>query len=231
MKRIAVIVNPGDKYGHLTVVQEIDKHKISSGRAYRAIECLCDCGKKHTTLLQSLRSGHTQSCGCLQVEVTRKRTTKHGHTPAGNKTRMYRIWTNMIQRCHNPNYTYYERYGARGVTVCDRWRENFEAFFEDMGEPPTEKHTLDRKNNDLGYSLNNCRWATRKQQQRNMSSNRMIEHKGESLCLQEWSDRYCLTASVLSYRLKKGWSMEQSLTTPIKSRSTNTNPLSKQPVK
>jgi hypothetical protein len=123
-----ITVNPGDRFGRLTIVQEVARHRISSGRTYRVFECFCDCGKKRKVLLQALRTGHTQSCGCLQSDVTRQRITKHGHTPCGRKTRLYRIWTNMIQRCHNPKNTYYENYGGRGITVCDRWRKSFELF-------------------------------------------------------------------------------------------------------
>ena len=82
-------------------------------------------------------------------------------------TRVYRIWNAMRQRCHNPNQPHYERYGARGIAVCDEWRQSFGAFLADMGEPPTDGHSLDRIDNDLGYSPSNCRWATAKEQRAN----------------------------------------------------------------
>jgi hypothetical protein len=95
----------------------------------------------------------------------------HGHAERGNKSRTYNSWSAMLQRCHDPKHRSYKNYGGRGITVCQRWRESFEAFLADMGEPP-EKHTLDRIDNDGNYEPSNCRWATRLMQSRNMRPRR-----------------------------------------------------------
>ena len=141
------------KFGRWTVVEEA-KEKVGNRLAYK---CECECGNIRIVSGKNLRSGDTKSCGCLAKE----RVTKHGM----HGTPEYRVWGQMIQRCGNPNNERYANYGGRGIKVCDRWK-NFENFFTDMG---TRKKglTIERKNNDLGYFLENCCWATRKIQARN----------------------------------------------------------------
>jgi len=128
--------------------------------------CLCDCGTTKVVLGDKLKSGNTKSCGCLQAEVRAKLVQT-----ADEERRTYtkNSYTAMIGRCTNPSYPGYIKYGARGVTVCDRWRfgENGKTgwlcFFEDMGPKPTG-HSIDRINNEQGYTPENCRWATQQQQ-------------------------------------------------------------------
>lgn len=116
-------------------------------------------------------------------------------------TRTYRIWKAMRTRCNNPNSPAFSRYGGRGIKVCSRW-DSFSAFLADMGEAP-EGLSIERKNNDRGYEPENCRWATPKEQARNMRVNRLIEHDGETLCLSEWAERLGTTADVLWKRLRR----------------------------
>lgn len=123
--------------------------------------CRCRCGSEVSVQSTDLRSGHTKSCGCHRADVSRMRETTHGQS----KTATYDIWAGMIGRCTNPNDSVWEYYGGRGIKVCRRWRK-FENFFADMGERPTGR-SLDRKNNDQGYSPGNCHWATKKQQANN----------------------------------------------------------------
>ena len=119
-------------------------------------------------------------------------------------TRTYRVWKGMLHRCHNPSAQAYDNYGARGITVCKRWRKSFENFLADMGVKPA-KMSLDRINNDEGYSKKNCRWATIFEQNQNKRSTRIIEHAGERLCLSEWARRAGVSNALLWYRLKQGW--------------------------
>jgi hypothetical protein len=126
--------------------------------------CQCDCGAI-SDVSKSALVGGVQSCGCLRVEVTVARSTKHGHKRRNAQTETYLCWQNMIQRCTNPKNNSWSDYGGRGITVCIQW-ETFENFLADMGERPPNM-TLDRKDNDLGYFKGNCRWATRKQQANN----------------------------------------------------------------
>jgi len=151
----------GEKYDRLTVIEECDATK--NGRKRKAYICLCECGEKRVVLKENLTSGRQKSCGCLSREKAKnngKRLVTHGM----HKTRVYRIWSQMKRRCQTVSNGAYERYGAKGITVCDRW-QTFENFFEDMGSDGGL--TLDRINPELGYSKENCRWATWETQAKN----------------------------------------------------------------
>lgn len=120
----------------------------------------------------------------------------------------------MINRCHNPKHMAFKRYGAKGVTVCDEWRADFQNFLRDMGPRPSPKHTIDRVERSEGYSRSNCRWATRKVQDRNRSDNRILEFEGRALPLAQWAALSGLTPEALHLRLKAGWDLADALTVP-----------------
>ena len=142
------------------------------------------------------------------------RGPNHGHTRAnGWRSRTYRIWTGMWERCIYPTNKRYADYGGRGITVCQRWQD-FRNFLADMGEAP-EGLTLDRKNNSKGYSPKNCRWATAHEQQQNMRSNVNLEYKGETFCAREWSRRLGIKYITLLARIYRGWPVEQALGAPL----------------
>jgi hypothetical protein len=135
---------------------------------------------------------------------------KHGHASALTKT--YVAWRHMRSRCSSPQHPQYANYGGRGITVCPEWA-SYTVFLRDMGEAPAGM-TLDRINNDRGYSKDNCRWATYVTQNRNTRSTRRFTFSGETLCQREWEERLGLSRGALSHRLKNGWSIELALSTP-----------------
>lgn len=159
----------GQKWGRLFVVsyEGIHNHKATW-------RCLCDCGAETIVEGKKLRRGHTRSCGCLKREVSAARQFKHGHTYVlGNKrlsmnvyTREYRAWMNLKQRVLNPNSEDYNNYGARGITICERWLNSFSDFYVDMGPCP-EGLEIDRINVNGNYEPSNCRWTTELIQARN----------------------------------------------------------------
>ena len=169
--------------------------------------CRCDCGTERAVLAMNLRRGLSPSCGCKRKDNNRERLTTHGL----HGCRAYRIWVNMIQRCHSPQNPSFPRYGGRGVTVCDEWRGSFTAFIEDMGHPPSDDYSIDRIDNNGGYSAANCRWATAKEQCANRRSSRLITHNGETLPLVEWARRSGLHHMTISDRILRGWPLERAL--------------------
>lgn len=173
--------------------------------------CQCDCGSIKPVDGHSLRSGGTTTCGCLA-------RTQQGRSG----TRCYRVWHNMMRRCHCPEDKSYPYYGQRGIEVCARWH-TFSSFFEDMGDPP-EGLSIDRINNDMGYSPWNCRWATKKTQMRNTRNSKVIEFNGQSRCLTEWAERTGLSHDCLRGRLRQGWSVERALTEPPSVSRRHPNP-------
>lgn len=193
--------------------------------------CRCDCGKQKEVREFGLRFQGTASCGCLRQETAaatgRRTATKHGHKAGGEETPEYRAWRSLTYRCHNKNAPNYHRYGGRGITVDPRWLGNrgFEHFIEDMGpRPPTPPgwkryYSIERKKNHLGYSKENCIWATRKAQANNRRGNRLLTLHGKTQTLAQWADEYGMTANCLGLRLLNGDSLEAALSKPVMVRS------------
>lgn len=129
--------------------------------------CRCVCGTEKQVSGGRLRRGESKSCGCDKPRLCAEANIKHGDSARGRLTPEYRTWSNMIDRCERPGNSQYRDWGGRGIKVCERWRESFAAFLEDMGRKPSPAHSIDRINNDGDYEPGNCRWATRSEQMRN----------------------------------------------------------------
>ncbi len=152
------------------------------------------------------KPGHTSDS---QREAVRIANTKHGMYGSPE----YKTWQGMKQRCYNKSFQQYADYGGRGITVCERWM-SFENFLEDMSKRP-EGMSLDRIDNEKGYSKENCRWTTEYEQKRNTRRNHCITFNGETKCLQDWAESIGIKANTLINRLNRSkWPLEKALTTP-----------------
>ncbi len=202
-------INDGEKYNMLKVLEFSHKDEKTGQDFYK---CICDCGNEKTVNVHKLITGHTKSCGCWKLKVMKtperkKLVTKHGKV----NTTIYRVWVRMKSRCYNPNDKAYSYYGGRGIAVSEDWM-NFENFYRDMGDKPGREYSLERIDNEKGYSRENCRWATMLEQGQNRRGNRHISFNGETLTIAGWARRLGISHTSMSKRLKN-WPVEKALTT------------------
>lgn len=173
----------GQKYGRLVVVK-LGKPR---GKVRRWI-CACDCGGQALAATTDLRTGNTQSCGCYMRQRQREGQWKHGATSRGaERDPLYNVWCTMKERCSNPNSQKYKDYGARGITVCERWKLSYQDFVDDMGPRPSDHHSIDRIDNDGNYEPSNCRWADAKTQRWNRPDIILFEHDGKITCVSDYA--------------------------------------------
>lgn len=196
----------GETYGRLTAVAE-----HSGKRGATKWTFLCACGQNTVALAGNVTAGRTQSCGCFRKERSRDRELIHDHAAGGKHSRTYKAWVNMIDRCTNPASSGYARYGAAGITVCERWMV-FADFLADMGVCPPAL-TIERIANEKGYEPSNCRWATRHEQAVNRGTTRFIEYNGVTLPISEWAKIIGVTPSTLWIRLDR-WPLDRAMTEP-----------------
>lgn len=194
----------GIKFSRLVVVRE-------NGAKW---DCVCDCGNYKTLSTGALRSGNTKSCGCLHKERVSNKFRKHflKNTPE------YTSWQLMKDRCYNKNNKTFEYYGGKGITVCDRWINNPQAFFDDMGKKPSKNHTIDRIDCNGNYSKENCRWATKSEQSRNRTDSKMLTIDGITKHLADWADYYNIQYKQVYKRVWRGMNPIQALTTPLREK-------------
>jgi hypothetical protein len=200
-------LKPGQRFGRLTTFGT-----IKQGRNTVWI-CDCDCGQ--TTLVPAFRlaSGETRSCGCFKRELLAKGQVRHGAARVGAATPEYRAWRNMIERCSGRDPRIAKHYIHRGVRVCDKWLNSFEAFLADVGPRPSKAHSLDRyPDNNGNYEPGNVRWATRKEQARNKRDNVVVVVDGVEMTLTDAATLAGLPLITVSMRLiRLGWTIERAL--------------------
>lgn len=206
----------GKRFGRLVVLEE-----AGHLGPFLAFSCQCDCGNITVVRGLSLRSKNTTSCGCLQKETAGSVNKTHGM----RQSTEYRIWSNMLSRCTNPNVECYERYGGRGISVSEDWK-SFDKFYADMGKRPEGK-TLDRIDSDGPYSKENCRWATVAEQNRNTRRTQLVTFRGETKCLKDWATDQGIAYNTLRKRyVIYNWPFEKALLTPPRPSNTPANPIS-----
>lgn len=200
----------GQRFGRLIALEEVGRDK----QGYVLWKCQCDCGNEKIASTKYLGRG-TSSCGCIAREMKQKQLTKHGK----RYTRLYATHRAIMQRCTNPNLKAYANYGARGIKICDEWKDSFEVFEKWAYENGYDDSlTIDRIDHNGDYEPSNCRWVNMKTQQRNKRSNVRISYKGEEHCLSEWAEIFGIRYGTFLKRFYAGWSMERIATTPIQVR-------------
>jgi len=200
----------GEVFGRFTVISF--SHIAKRVHYYK---CRCSCGTIKTVQRSGLLSGNIRSCGCL-VRDNNEQRTKHGCARNNKVTKEYTCWLGMISRCENPNYIDYNLYGGRGIKICKRWRDSFEAFLQDMGCKPSPKHSIDRIDTNGNYEPGNCRWSNLKEQGRNKRNNVIFTHDGYTATQSEWSERTGISVATIRQRLLAGWSIADALTKPVR---------------
>lgn len=198
----------GRRFGRLTVIRQSDKYTVRPEWV-----CRCDCGSEVTVKGECLRTGGTRSCGCLKKEKSIERQTRHGFLANGLRPKLYDVWEHIKQRCYNQNNEFFNRYGGRGIGMCDEWRNDFQAFIswaESNGYK--EGLTIDRIDNDGNYEPGNCRWVTNEQNCGRNSRNVKIECNGVTHNIAEWARLMGFSRHKIIYWLKAGKTPEEIFT-------------------
>lgn len=175
----------GKRFGKLIVVEALDSHVSPCGSKQRMWKCKCDCGNEISASGKNLRAGRYVSCGCAKSEYLTQRNLIHGGSCKGKEDRLYEVWKSIKARCLNPNNIRFHRYGGRGITICDEWKNSYESFrtwaleneYDEFA--PFGKCTIDRVDNDGNYEPSNCRWTDMKTQANNTSKQKKLNESIE----------------------------------------------------
>lgn len=198
------------RFGRLVVESDVPQR----ARRARYVNCVCDCGGRKQICLQSLKSGFSTSCGCFAKEKIGALRRTHGLSNFGPE---YDVWVALMSRCNSPQDPAYGNYGGRGIAVCKEWHE-VQNFLADMGQRPTKKHSIERRDNNGPYSHDNCYWATKAEQVRNTRRNVYFEYQGKRLTMKDAAAAVGLRYCTLRYRIELGWTKERALLTPCDDR-------------
>jgi hypothetical protein len=202
----------GEVFSCLTVESFAGSFEVESGEKRRYWRCRCKCGNLvlHTT--KDLRSGRYKSCGCKRVEFASTLNKRHGKTG----TKVYRTWKGIKSRCLNTKSHAYKDYGGRGISIAPEWKDNFEAFYAEIGDPPSDNHSIDRIDNERGYEPGNVRWVASGIQNNNKRNNVFYEYKGKQYQLKDLSEMSGIPFSTLASRLiTLGWGVAEAIETPV----------------
>ncbi len=198
---------PGDKFGLLTVVGPAPGNRYGNPYSF----CRCECGTVRAVRESRLLSG-AYSCGCSNV-TARQLHKLNGIAPRPRNVER-NIWRDMIRRCTDPRDSSYQRYGGRGIGVCDRWLQSFEAFVGDVGPRPSKAHSIERVDNNGNYEPSNVKWGTCFEQNRNRRDNRIITINGTPRTFSDWCSAYGIRKATVESRLRHGWTEQQAFTVP-----------------
>ena len=203
----------GQKFSHWTVLEYSGRYKNGDS----AWLCKCDCGRIQNVAGYSLRKGKSKSCRTCWTELYVEGPNKtHG---LAHKTPLYNVWNSMKSRCYRQSDKRYQNYGARGVKVCDEWRDDFKTFYDwAIAHGYKKGLSIDRIDNNGDYCPENCRWATDLEQANNTTRNVYIEYRGKNQTVAQWAREMGLNLTTLENRLYAGWDIERALTTTVKSK-------------
>lgn len=201
----------GKRFHHLEILER-DKTGTKNTRVVMWL-CKCDCGKVVSVRSENIRSGHSKSCGCLKV----KRGSETNHIHGMSRTKIHGVWCRIISRCESSTDHAFQHYGGRGIKVCDSWHD-FRNFLNDMGHPPTPRHSIDRIDVNGNYEPQNCRWSTAKEQARNRRNNHLVTIGTKTMSVAEWAETNEMSGTALRSRIARGWDPVEAITKPVRLR-------------
>lgn len=202
----------GKRFNSWTVLS-LDTESNKSARCWI---CRCDCGKVKSVFENNLKKGISKSCRCKSNIEMSQRFTTHGST----KTRLYSVWFGMKRRCNDPKIPNYKSYGGRGITVCDEWLDfaKFKEWAISTGydeNAPFGQCTIERIDVNGNYEPDNCTWKNMKEQGNNRRTNKLLTYNGKTQSISEWTDEMGYARHIIKNRLRRGWSVERAITTPV----------------
>ena len=213
-----VTVKNGEMFGRLVVIKEVEPRQQYKKGKVRRFLCQCDCGNTTTVDIYHLIHGKIKSCGCYKKEQSLMAAKSQKFPKHMTSSRLYTIWNGVKSRCYVKTSTPYKKYGAKGITMCDEWKNDFVSFYNwSIENGYADNLTLDRINGEGNYEPSNCRWVSYTKQANNTKANVFLTLNGESHTLTEWSRLLNINFTTLQNRRSKGWDDAKVLTTPVRS--------------
>lgn len=212
-------VNKGERFGRLVVIKEVEPRQCKKGKVRRFL-CQCDCGNTTTVAINHLVSGETKSCGCYKKEPSLMAAKSQKYPKHMTSSRLYTIWNGIKSRCYVKASSSYKRYGAKGITMCDEWKNDFVSFYNwSIENGYADNLTIDRINGEGNYEPSNCRWASYTKQANNTKANVFLTLNGRTHTFAEWGRIVGIKSTTLQQRKYAGWSDERTITIPVRRKS------------